>query len=123
MPDQRIGEAVDDERNHNGQTHQLRGQTQELIVENQQQEIEAVVLDTVGDGAKSVHQSGSKADRAKGHATFRGAAKKMAPLTPNRQLLLIIMFGALVYIPLRLLLWGIMPLTTSQFRGDFELGA
>jgi hypothetical protein len=62
MPDQRIDESVDDERNHDGQTDQLRREPEELIVENQQQEVEAVVFDAVGNGAKSIHQFGAKAD-------------------------------------------------------------
>src|SRR5271156_2178439 len=90
MPNQRIAKAVDDQRDHDGEAHQLRRQAKQLIVENQQQEVEAIVLDAVRNGAKAVQQLGSNTDRAQRHGRF---------FTTYRRIVV------LVYIPSSALPW------------------
>ena len=52
----RVHEAVDDQRDHDGQSRQPRVQPQRLIVEQEQKDLEAVVLDAEGHRADAVEQ-------------------------------------------------------------------
>jgi hypothetical protein len=63
MPDGRIHEGVEGQCYHDGRGHHLRGQADDLIVEDQQEERVAALLDRVRGGARRIGEPGLPAER------------------------------------------------------------
>ena len=80
VADQRIGDRVEDQRDHQCGAGGDRREPQDLVVVDQQEEREAVVLDAVGDGAYAVEELG--AERQARGAAGRGMLVHLLSASP-----------------------------------------
>lgn len=58
IPDQRIGNGIDDQRKQQRQSHQRGINAQHLRIENQQEIVEAIILYAISSSAKAIYQFG-----------------------------------------------------------------